>query len=269
MSKSDFHIHTPFCDGKSTPEEIIHEALAKGFEAVGFSGHSYTFFDESYCMSRDGTVLYKNMIRELKSKYRNKLSVFCGVEQDFYSKEPTEGYDYVIGSVHYVLKNGAYLPVDYNKNVLKKAVIDFYDGDIYSLIEDYFETVSAIQNADFIGHFDVISKFNEDGNLFSESNPRYKRAASAAIEKLIKIPFELNTGAMAKGYRTSPYPSDRILKEIKSLDGSIIFSSDCHSRETLGYAFDIAVELALSCGFKTAKVLTKDGFDDVPIRHFL
>ena len=37
----NLHQHTTFCDGKNTPEEIVLEAIKKGFGAIGFSGHCH------------------------------------------------------------------------------------------------------------------------------------------------------------------------------------------------------------------------------------
>ena len=62
--------------------------------------------------------------------------------------------------------------------------------------------------------------------------------------------FEINTGAMAKGYRTVPYPSESILKKIKKGGGKIIISSDTHSVDTVDYAFKDAMRLAEICGFE-------------------
>ena len=34
--------------------------------------------------------------------------------------------------------------------------------------------------------------------------------------------FEVNTGGMARGYRTAPYPMDFILKEIRAFPGDLL-----------------------------------------------
>ena len=49
--KINLHSHTTFCDGKNSAEEMVVSAIDHGFDVFGFSGHSYTPFDESYCMS--------------------------------------------------------------------------------------------------------------------------------------------------------------------------------------------------------------------------
>ena len=51
MIRGDFHVHTTFCDGQASPEEMVRAALEQGMDAIGFSGHSRTAFDESWCMS--------------------------------------------------------------------------------------------------------------------------------------------------------------------------------------------------------------------------
>ena len=72
--------------------------------------------------------------------------------------------------------------------------------------------------------------------------------------------FEINTGAIARGYRTTPYPSDFILKEMKNADCKIIISSDCHDKNFLTNYFDESLLLLKACGFSEVYTLTKSGF---------
>ena len=62
--------------------------------------------------------------------------------------------------------------------------------------------------------------------------------------------FEINTGAMAKGYRTTPYPSQETLGIIREMGGRIVINSDCHRAELLDYCLEEAERYALSAGFK-------------------
>ena len=243
MIKTDLHVHTTYCDSKSTPEKTVLTAIEKGMETIGFSGHSYTFFDESYCMSKEGTESYKAEIEYLKNKYSDKINVLCGVEQDYYSIEPTDGYDYVIGSVHYLKIDGAFIPVDENADILKDAVKRHFDGDFYRLTGLYFDTVSDVAQkteCNIIGHFDLITKFNENCKLFDTNDERYINQWKRAADRLLKydVPFEINTGAISRGYRTSPYPSPEIISYIKENGGRLVLSSDAHCSDTLMFEFD-------------------------------
>ena len=107
-------------------------------------------------------------------RYGDKIKILCGIEQDFYSEEPTEGYDYVIGSVHYLRAGEAYIPVDESPELLRAAAEKHFRGDLYALIEEYYRTLARVvekTGADIIGHFDLIAKFNEGGALFDEAAP--------------------------------------------------------------------------------------------------
>jgi len=240
MTRADLHVHTNFSDGKNSPEEVVLAAIEKGLTRLGFSDHSYTFFDESYCIPRRRIAEYADTIAALKEKYADKIEILCGIEQDYYSDEPSEGYDYVIGSVHYIKCGRKYIPVDETAEILKKAARRRFNGDIYALIEEYYRTVAQVvekTGADIIGHFDLITKFNEGGALFDESHPRYIAAWQSAAKKLLQSgkPFEINTGAISRGYRRAPYPAMPILSFILENGGSVIVSSDSHSADTLCY----------------------------------
>ena len=242
MLKSDLHIHSTFSDGAHTPEEIILSAIENGLETVGFSDHSYTRFDQSYCIKKESIDEYINTINSLKEKYRDKINVLLGIEQDFYSDESTDAYDYIIGSVHYIKTDNEYISVDETAKIIIDATNKYFNGNIYDLIEKYFETVADVvdkTNADIIGHFDLISKFNEQTKLFDETDERYINAYKKACDKLLAYdkPFEINTGAISRGYKTSPYPHKDIYEYLKSKGAKFILSSDSHSKYNLCYKF--------------------------------
>lgn len=243
MELFDLHVHSVFSDGRDTPRDIVISAIEKGIKTLGFSDHSYTEFDERYCIQRDKQAEYIRTINELKNEFSDKIEILCATEQDFYSTAPTSGYDYVIGSVHYVLIDGAYIPVDETADILKQAADKYFSGDILSLCEAYFENVGKVYEktkCDIVGHFDLITKFNEQEQLFDENDPRYIRAYRKAVDKIItdcKV-FEINTGAISRGYRTTPYPSENIRSYIRQKGGKFILSSDSHQKETLCFEFN-------------------------------
>ena len=243
MGYSDFHIHTRFSDGADRPETMIRAAIRRGMPAVGFSDHAHTAFDESGCMSLPGTEEYRRRIARLRERYAGRIEVYCGVEQDYYSDTPIDGFDYVIGSVHYVEKDGAFLPVDETPEHLLRAAREHFGGDLMSLCEAYYELVGNVADktaADLIGHFDLIAKFNEGDRLFDSTAPRYRAAWQAAADRLLKtgLPFEINFGAISRGYRTEPYPSREIRDYLAARGARFVLSSDSHRKETLCFGFN-------------------------------
>ena len=109
MIPSNYHTHTHFCDGKHSPEEVVRAAISLGCPELGFSGHAYTDFDTGYCMSPESAEEYKAEIRRLQKKYADQIKILLGVEQDYFSNESTDDYDYVIGSTHYIYVDGELL----------------------------------------------------------------------------------------------------------------------------------------------------------------
>lgn len=242
MIPSNYHTHTCFCDGKDTPEEMVKEAIRLGCPELGFSGHSYTECD-SYSMSKENTRAYISAVRQLQKKYAAQIKIRLGIEQDYYSEESTEGYDYVIGSVHFVKKDGVYLPVDHSREIQIENADRFYGGDFYSFVEDYYETVADVYrktHCQIIGHFDLVTKFNQAGDLFDTQHPRYQAAAHRALDALLDAPavLEVNTGAISRGYRDDPYPAKDILDKWRAAGKEIIFSSDCHRKEHLLFGYE-------------------------------
>ncbi len=240
MFLSNLHTHTCFCDGKDTPREMIERALELGLAELGFSGHSYTPFDLSYCMTREKTRQYIEEVGALKKEYKGKIHVLLGIEQDYFSDEKTDPYEYVIGSVHYVKKGGVYLPVDKSEESFRQNVALYYGGDYYAFCEDYYSLVGDVfdrTRCDIVGHFDLVTKFNEGGKLFDENHERYQIAVDNALQKLFRtgVTFEINYGAIARGYRKTPYPDETILEKIRKNGSPVIVTSDCHDKDKLQY----------------------------------
>ncbi len=242
MIKQDLHVHSNYSDGKNTLREIVEEAINLNLQTIGFSDHSYTDFDTSYCIKKELISHYISEINSLKKEYNGTINIRCGIEQDYYSTIEASNFDYIIGSIHYIKVNDEYIPIDETTEILKNAADKHFNGDIYSLVELYFKTVSDVinkTNADIIGHFDLITKFNENSELFDESNPRYIEAFKSAADILLKSDkmFEINTGAISRGYRSSPYPSSSVYQYLKENGARFVLSSDSHSIDTLCFKF--------------------------------
>ncbi len=246
MIKRDLHIHSNYCDGRDCLEDIVIEAIGKNFETIGFSSHAPMPFDNDYAMKQEDVLRYVEEVSSLKKKYSGKIEILCGTELDYYCEIDTSLFDYTIGSVHTIYKNGIWLEVDLQKENFLSDIKKYYNNDVYSYIEDYYKLVGDIKNKfnpDIIGHLDLITKFNENNDIFFEDE-KYLDIAYNAIDKLTETPavFEINTGAISRGYRTEPYPSIHLLKRIIERSGKIVINSDSHSKEKIGYYFEEAQE---------------------------
>jgi len=266
MIKSCFHVHTNWCDGKSTIEEMIESAIKKGFTHLGFSGHSFLENAEKYSLTPDRLDKYVKEVETAKVKYADKLKIFLGIEQDYFSKPASYPFEFCIGSVHNIEKNGKLLFFDISKEETERIIREVYDGKYVLFAKDYFETISNVVDvtgADIIGHIDLCSKYNE--KLGNSQTEEYLEYAEKAVDKLVKTGaiFEINTGAMARGHKTSPYPSVEILKMIYSRGGKIMINSDCHNHEQLDFAFPEAQALARKVGFTKYYIFNGQNFTSI------
>ena len=241
--KVNLHTHTKYCDGTDSPEELVCEAVKRGFFALGFSGHEYSVYDGSFCMSREDTKRYRREILALKEKYRGQIDIYLGIERDYFGEGDDYPYDYVIGSLHYTkAPDGTLLCVDESEESMVRNVEKYFGGDFRAYVESYYALAGDVAektHADIIGHFDLITKFNEGGKYFDENAKWYKKAALRALARAAeKRPiFEINTGAVARGFRSRPYPCGFLLDEIERLGCPVILSSDCHEKNKLDFGF--------------------------------
>ncbi len=274
MIKQNLHTHSLYCDGKNTIEEMIQEAISKGFTILGFSGHGNCRHIDDYSMDEENTQKYIHDVLEAKEKYRDQIQIFLGIEQDVLGErfEKHHPYDYIIGSVHFVKTGNRYLPVDQSADITRK-IVDYY-GSFLNYAKSYYEEVKKIVNmdeVDIVGHIDLLTKFNENEEFISFEQSEYLKLAYECIDLLIpkKKIFEVNTGAIARGQRKTPYPHRTLLEYIYQHGGKICLNSDCHNKEMLDCYYQEALDLIQSCGFQSMMVLTEQGFVEKDIQEFL
>lgn len=243
---------------------MIEAAIALGFDSLGFSSHAISTSGSSMLRDVDG---YHKEISELKLKYEGKIKIYLGTEFDRYSEGriPDFKYDYVIGSTHSTKVGEEYIYYDMGLDAARDAIKRVLGGDSEKYFKLYYQTVAEMPRhipMDIVGHFDLLTKYCEQEILFDEDSPVYRGAALEAlwaVRERCEI-FEVNTGAIGRGYRTTPYPAPFILDEMKRLGCKLILSSDCHDKRKLDCNFREAREYIAAHGFKELYYLTDSGF---------
>lgn len=249
---SNIHTHSIYSDGKNTLRELCDSAVAKGFHTLGISDHSFTECDLSYCMKKEEKEKYLKEVNNLKKEYAGRLDIYCGTELDAFSDISfADGTDYFLGAVHYVEKDGKYYSVDSSNKERREAFVKAFNGDFREYCRSYYENVikTVKRKPVYIAHFDLVTKFD----AFDETDEVYRKTTLEAADVVIEngVPFEVNTGAMARGLKNTPYPSMFILEHIFEKGGKVILGSDCHYAEKLDFAFENAVEVVKHAGFKS------------------
>jgi len=266
MRYSNLHNHTVYSDGKNTALENVQAAIAKNMLSLGFSDHSFTACDPSYCMHLEQYEAYCREITALKAQFREQLPIYLGMELDYYSDMPQGDYDYIIASVHYIVHNGVTYPIDHSPQQQKDCIREVFDGDVLGMVQRYFDMLAehvARIKPTFVGHFDVITKFS----LMPEEDEAYRRIAREALQKIIPhCPYlEINTGGISRGWRETPYPAAYLLDTIRELGGRILLGADSHHIDNLTFRFDECVQLLKDHGFTEIWTFNGKTFDPVAI----
>jgi len=266
MRYANLHTHTLFSDGKHTMRENIESALNKQMLSLGFSDHSFTACDPSYCMQPGQYGQYHAQLEALKQEYAHRIPIYTGMELDYFSEVDTAAYDYIIASVHYIIRGGECYPIDHSARQQKMCIRDAFGGNVWDMAACYFdiltEHVTRVRPT-VVGHFDVITKFS----LMPEATDRYRRIAADALKQILAVcPYlEVNTGAIARGLKKLPYPSDYLLETARQCGARIVLGSDSHHKDNLTFAFDETVQLLQQLGFDSVHVFNGTGFDAMPI----
>ena len=267
MIKSNCHTHTIYCDGKNTAEEMILAAIDKNFVSLGFSCHSPMIYENDWAIKKEKISYYINEINSLKEKYKDKIDILCGIEVDsHYCDVNLDDFEYTIGSVHQFIHNKKIYEIDYTAERLSEAINDLFDGDFNKMADCYFCMLADFicgYNLDVVGHFDLITKFNEQTPMIDEDNSVYQKSALAAIDKILEhnkdILFEVNTGAMFRKGNKKPYPAPFIMKHLYKKGAKITVTSDSHCCEAIDFAYDSVYEYCKSFGFKEFYILKSEG----------
>ena len=265
MIRQNLHCHTRFDDGKDTPEAMVLAAMRAGLDSVGISLHCPIEGEESWCCKDGDEAAFIDEMRCLRERYAGRIEVWCGLEYDVDAqRRSVPPYDYIIGACH--ILDG--FPIDFDPDTAAH-LIAWHGGELKAA-RFYYERMSSLADlpeVSIVGHFDLITKFNERAALYDTTARDYRDAAFAAMEKLNaadKI-FEINSGAISRGWRSSPYPSEELLRHLRSIGGRVLISSDAHSADSITCAFDQSEDLARACGFTELWQFTGSGFEAVRI----
>ena len=305
MTLQNLHAHTRYDDGSDTPRAMVEAALAAGMPSVGISLHSPLPFQNGWAAKPERVAAFYREMRARRGEYAGRIDVYAGLEWDILSGVEmllgsgaatdgqalpggcpkaagedvphdsgntcllADGCDYVIGSVHYILFDGARCAVDKSADTTRAWLRDVFGGDVDEAARRYFAQVGSLayaEQVDVVGHFDLLTKFDEQEHFFDASRLAYRTAARSAMERLCaagKI-FEINTGAISRGYRTTPYPSRELLCELARMGGRVTVSADAHRAQDIAYGLEDAAALARACGFRELWFLQNKAF--IPVR---
>ncbi|MDD3428543.1 MAG: histidinol-phosphatase [Oscillospiraceae bacterium] len=266
------HTHTAYCDGKNTAEEMVQAAIKKGFTTLGFSGHCYVP-QEQFGMDQHTLQAYIAEVTRLKEKYKDRIDILLGIELDNTAAPISlESFDYYIADIHavYSEKTRQYYVVDDKREILLKALQEGFDNNTQAMYHAYFAQYAAFVTSKkplYAAHMDLICKLNGQNDIFDETASSYQKEALSCLEKLAqaRLPLEVNTGGIYRGYRKAPYPAKFLLEAWRQMQGEVIIASDSHDADSIDFYFEEMQKYLKKIGYTYVLTATKQGL----VRQFL
>lgn len=89
--KYNYHTHTRRCfHARGTDEDYVLSAIDAGYEEIGFSDHTAWKFDSDFIsnmrMHESQLKDYCDSVKNLRDKYRDKISIKLGLECEYFRK---------------------------------------------------------------------------------------------------------------------------------------------------------------------------------------
>lgn len=247
-SLPDYHLHTILCKhAEGNIADYRTAARTQGIPEICFSDHGPNpdGYDPYHRMEMRQFERYWDMVSVLQDG--GSPTLLLGIEADYYEgcevflREwlPAQGFDFVLGSVHFIEDWGFDNPV-------QRHVWD--SVDVTATWRKYFELVGRLADSglfDAVGHLDLPKKFGfipSENDLKEMAKPVLDRIAMAGMG------MELNTSGLRRPVGEI-YPSPLIVSMARERDIPICFGSDAHRPGEVGAGFDLALNLAKEAGY--------------------
>lgn len=271
---SNIHTHSSWCDGKSSPDEIVRRAETLGLASLGFASHGPLPFPCKWCIQPGTLNDYLSEISHLKKTAG--IPVFAGLEVDYIPgiigpADLADQLDFTIGSVHFVDGEGDFRwEADTNLMMFKEGLERVFRGDVKRAVIRYFTLMREMlrtSTPDVLGHMDRIKMHNTQEFFFDETESWYRDEVSATIELAREkgVIIEVNTRGLYKKRSRESYPGSFGLSRIAELKIPVMLASDAHHQDDLILFFpEVAAQLR-QAGIRTLIHLTENGWEEVPL----
>lgn len=250
MIKRDGHMHPNIVKKPHQGDEFILRAIELGFREIVFTDHMpFTVTGDEHDRIPFGMVgKYCDMVGSFAEKYKDKIRIKTGIEIDYHPDCTYEiaevlsagRFDVILGSSHL---NIAGFGVPFG-NITETEYA-------HLVLENYLKAAES-------GLFDVMTHLDVYRWVFSEEmyptapdgydascHEELLRRIFAAMEKR-DIALEINAAPLYKRFDSlGAYPERKILSIAEDYNIRLVYGSDAHSADKVGYEYDaLAAEIA-------------------------
>lgn len=284
MKRTNYHIHTLWCDGSASCAEMAKAAYDAGMDSIGFSSHFTMTYPDDCGIEAELIPDYLRETARIRSVYEPLgMEVLTSFEADYYMD--TEAFspefaavrpklDYTIGSIHTMgfRDDGEMGIIDAFPEKFVESIRQIY-GTEQAFAEAYYGAVGDMaerEKPDIVGHLDLLKKNNFilGRSAVDTGTKAYRDAAFEALRRIRDAGciLEINTGGIAR--YTNPgllYPDPELTAEAVRLGIPLMINGDSHSTEGIDTYYTQAEELLRSLGVRTLMRRGQNGWEEAPL----
>jgi len=244
----DTHVHSHHSPDSQAPiEALARAAIARGLRGLTLTEHA-EWYPEDPAYGFLDMDTYLSELEAVRANVQGEIQVLAGLEMGNPHEFPDEAkaliaaypLDLVIASVHWIEGEPGWERVAFGEGLTETY-------------ERYLrEVVAMVSQADFdvLGHLDLVRR--DSWALFHRTIPLdgFMDLIDQILCQLIaqQRALEINTSGLRNGLG-STLPDLQILQRYRELGGElVVFGSDSHRPDDLGYGFEVARGLMKAIG---------------------
>lgn len=247
----DYHMHSVLSDGASNYEALVHAAIEKGLDEIGFSDH-VCLKPVNWAMQEVDLPVMTRQIMEIRERYGHLITVRYGIELDYFPGKEEElariidslPLDYVIGSIHFI--------DEWNFDGDTSLYGKWPNDELYSMYYSILQQSASSSLFDIIGHIDIIKKYC----VYPETDQTHLYEETAKIIRKSGAVVELNTGGLDRPCAEFN-PGQQWLEILHAHGIPVTITSDAHHPDQIGRHFQGAVELLKKTGYNEIVTFNK------------
>lgn len=259
----------------STLAEILETAVERGMVIYGITDHApvsearFLYPDEVAAgLDLDSRFAqfeaYAQASREAVDAFAGRIEVLRGFETevvptasyvaDMQQLREQHGFDYVVGSVHWIDET----PIDLSAELFEEVAARL--GGVEALFVRYYASVAEMVERlrpEVVGHFDLPRLYSADHEAHEASVVR--AAAEDALRVIVEIGsfVEVNTAGYRKGLG-GPYPAPWVIERASELGIAFTFGDDSHHVDHVAANLERARAYLLAYGVHSIGTLMRE-----------
>ncbi|KAJ4360491.1 uncharacterized protein N0V89_001056 [Didymosphaeria variabile] len=271
------HSHSgQFCGhAKDTLENVVQDAIAKGFHTFALTEHIPRPIEDFYPEETDSHTVeslaklfddYLVEAERVREAYSSRIKLLIGFESEWIRPSTHQliqaifkkhAFDFFMGSIHHCHT----IPIDFDRATYEQARAAA-GGTDERLFEDYFDEQYEMLQAlkpPVVGHFDLIRLLSDHRDADFEGMEGVWKRMQRNLEYIASYSgvLELNSAGLRKGL-AEPYPCSPVCLAFLRMGGRFVMSDDSHGTDQVGTNYPRLLKFIQKVGIGEVFYVDKD-----------